>query len=109
MIKLHWYALTKPHVVHRYYRIKEKPIVTPMKTWVRFHDPNNQYLLELPNNWRDKEEYMTAASILMCTDSRMKFPALELESRILDIIKESSIKFYRITETGTQELWLNTK
>ena len=23
MIKLNWYALTKPHVVHRYYRIKE--------------------------------------------------------------------------------------
>ena len=24
MIKLNWYALTKPHVVHRYYRIKER-------------------------------------------------------------------------------------
>ena len=23
MIKLNWYALTKPHVVHRYYRIKD--------------------------------------------------------------------------------------
>ena len=23
MIKLNWYVLTKPHVVHRYYRIKD--------------------------------------------------------------------------------------
>ena len=25
MIKLQWYGLTKPHVVHRYYKIKEAP------------------------------------------------------------------------------------
>jgi len=26
MIKLNWYVLTKPHVIHRYYRIKETKV-----------------------------------------------------------------------------------
>ena len=31
MIKLNWYALTKPHVVHRYYRVKEKAIARQLR------------------------------------------------------------------------------
>ena len=52
MIKLNWYALTKPHIVHRYYRMKEEIAVG-----TKFIHEDYSIYVNIPNKNRDRAIY----------------------------------------------------
>ena len=62
MIKLQWYALAKPHVVHRYYRIKERPIAIGAKFW--FTDCVLRVYIKDKDNITDRVHYNMACKYI---------------------------------------------
>lgn len=92
MIKLHWYALTKPHVVHRYYKIKERPVSIGSKFWAGQHTVS----LTCPNKDVDREVYNAAHRVLHFQLEAMEFYTL------MDIVEKM------IEGTSVKLTW-NTK
>lgn len=94
MIKLNWYALTKPHVVHRYYRIKERPIAIGSLYVHEYF----RLRIRLPNKDVDRGIYDACRRVL---NKHLAYSPHTTISRVEQFIEETTV---------TLEVeWLNTK
>lgn len=94
MIKLNWYALTKPHVIHRYYRMKERPIsIGSLYAYENF-----RLILRCPNKDIDRNIYESCRRVLNLYLTKRPHQTVYI---VKDFIEGTTI---------TLEVeWLNTK
>ena len=93
MIKLNWYVLTKPHVIHRYYRIKE--LLSRTHTYNFSH--NSFYAsIHYGGNIQEREIYLKAISLIKdCYVTRANVK--KNLSEVIDITSRTKSVYTHIT------------